>query len=78
MISGASDYEFYCLLFKLEQVNTRLDTSTQNLYTEKLQLSDCLHKLLPRRELKYVRKLRTYKNFDLFGRTTRFQNSFLP
>jgi len=25
IISGANDYEFYSLLYKLEQVNTRLD-----------------------------------------------------
>jgi len=39
--------EFYCLLYKLEQVNTRLDILTRNLYTKILQQSDCLHKLLP-------------------------------
>jgi len=26
IISGAKDYEFYCWLYKLEQVITRLDT----------------------------------------------------
>jgi len=34
IISGANDYEFYFMLYKLEQVNTYLDTSTQNLYTK--------------------------------------------
>jgi len=41
-ISGANDYtNFYYLLYKLEQVNTRLDTLTRNLYTKILQQSDC-------------------------------------
>jgi len=57
----------------MEQVNTRLDTLTRNLYTKILQQSACLHKLLPQRELEYVKKLRTFKNFDLFSRTSRFQ-----
>jgi len=39
IISGANDYECYCLLYKLEQVNTRLDTSNskfvyQNIATD--------------------------------------------
>ena len=78
IISGANDYEFYCSLYDLEQVNTRLDTLTRNFYAKILQPNDCLHKLLPRRELEHVQKLRTFKNFDLFCRTSRFQNSFLP
>jgi len=41
IVSGANDYEFYCLLYKLEQVNTRLDTLTRNIYTKILQKSDC-------------------------------------
>jgi len=79
IISGANDNEFYCSLFKLEQqVNIRLDILTRNCYTRILQQSDCLHKLLPRRELEYVQKLRNFKNFDIFCRSSRFQNSFLP
>ena len=78
IISGANDCKFYCSLYDLEQVNTRLDTLTRNFYAKILQPNDCLHKLLPRRELEHVQKLRTFKNFDLFCRTSRFQNSFLP
>jgi len=78
IISGADEYEFDCLLYKLEQVNTRLDILTRNFYTKILQQSDCLYKLLPRRDLDYVQKRRTFKNFDLCCRTSRFQNSFLP
>jgi len=40
IISGANDYELYCLLSKLEQVNTRLDILTRNSYTKILQQSD--------------------------------------
>jgi len=29
IISGANEYEFFCSLYKLEQINTRLDTLTQ-------------------------------------------------
>jgi len=75
---GANDYEIYCSLHKLEQVYARLDILIQNFYTKILQQSDCLHKLLPLRDLEYVQKLRTFKNFDLFCRTSHFQNSFLP
>jgi len=77
-MSGANDYKIYCLLYKLEQVNTRLDILTRNIYTKILQQSDWLHKLLPWRDLEYVQKLRTFKNFDLFCHTSHFQNSFLP
>ena len=48
IISDANDYEFYCSLYELDQVNTQVDTSTKNLYTKILQPNDCLHKLLPR------------------------------
>jgi len=68
IISCANDYEMYCLLYKLEEENTRLDILTRKLYTKILQQSDCLHKLLPRRDLAYVQKHRTFKNFDLFCR----------
>ena len=65
IISGANDYEVYCSFNMLEQVNTRLDNLTRNCYVKLLQPNDCLHKLLPRRELEHNQKLRTFKNFDV-------------
>jgi len=43
IISGANDYELYCLLYKLEPVTTCLDILTRNYYTKILQQSGCLH-----------------------------------
>ena len=78
IISGANNYEFYCSLYELEQVQTRLDTLTRKFYAQILQPNDCIYRLLPRRELEHVQKRRTFKNIDKFCRTSRFQNSYLP
>jgi hypothetical protein len=78
IISGTNNYEIYCSLYKLEQVLTRLDILTRTFYAKILQPNNCLYKLLSQRELEHVQKLRTYKNFNIFCRTRRFQNSFLP
>ena len=78
IIYGAINYEFYCSLYKLEQIQTRLRILTRKFYAKILQPNDCLYRPLPRRELEHVKKLRTFKNFDIVCRTSRFQNSFLP
>jgi len=64
IILGANDYKFYCSLYKLEQVNTRLDNLNLNFYSKILQQlpQTAANKPL---ELEYVQKLRTFKNFDL-------------
>jgi len=50
IISGVNDYELYCSLYKLEHVNTRLDTFTyRNLYTKNIAIelllaqTNCCH-----------------------------------
>ena len=50
IISGSSDYEFYCSLYDLELIQTRLDNLSRKFYYKTLQPHDCLNKLIPRRE----------------------------
>jgi len=61
IISGAKDYTNFTV--RCISWNKSLDTLTQNVYTKILQKSDCLHKLLPGRELEYVNKLWTLRAF---------------
>jgi hypothetical protein len=78
IISGSNDYEFYCSLYDLELIQTRLDNLSRKFYYKTLQPHDCLSKLIPRRETDYITKLRTVKPYDFHCRTSRFLKSFLP
>jgi len=71
IITEPHDYESYCSLYHLEQVNNRLDILTRHLYTQILKPNGWLYKMLTRRELEYIPKLRIAKEFDLLCRMSR-------
>jgi hypothetical protein len=78
IISGSDDYEFYCSLYDLELIQTRLDNLSRKFYYKTLQPHDCLNKLIPQRETEYIAKLRSAKLYDFHCRTSRFLKSFFP
>ena len=86
IISADNDYDFYCVLYQLEYVSTRLDNLARNFFMKTLNPTDCISNLYI--EYKHLRRAalpntrdrsnRHDRLYDVKCRTERFKNSFIP